>query len=57
MCYVFPRKIISESSIREMICTNRFYTTIAHKMAGELMKEAITKEEVVWSMTAGSITE
>ena len=53
----FQGKIISESSIREMICTNRFYTTVSHKMAGELIEKAITKEEVVWSMTAGSITE
>ena len=53
----FQGKIISESSIREMICANRFYTTVSHKMAGELIEKAITKEEVVWSMTAGSITE
>ena len=36
----FQGKIISESSIREMICTNRFYTTVSHKMAGELIEKS-----------------
>lgn len=53
----FQGDVISENSTEEFFCGNNFYTTVAHKMAGEIYNNAVTKEDVICSMTAGSITE
>lgn len=53
----FNGDIISENNARDFFCSNHFYTTAAHKMAGQIYSKAVTKEDVICSMTAGFITD
>lgn len=44
---MFDGKIISESSTKGFFTNNRFYTTAAHRMARDIIPEAILTDEII----------